>query len=698
LEKDESISVDGRLDEPAWQRTQPATDFRQQDPVNGAPATERTEVRVMFDRDRLFMGVICYDSTPDGIIGNQMQRDQPITSDDRFMWTFDTHLDGRTGYFFEVNPAGAMGDGLLPGTGGGLLGGNVNKDWDGIWMARVRRSETGWTVEVEIPFRTLGFDPGLPGWGANFQRTIRRKDEEVLWTGYARNEGLRRMSNAGLLAGITDVSQGFGLDVTPYIVADYTEAPGRGLPVKKDATGGVDFFYNITPQLKANLTVNTDFAETEIDQRRVNLTRFPLFFPEKREFFLDGATLFDFAREPDNSVMPFFSRRIGLDDNGRPQRIDAGIKLTGQIGLHDIGFFQARTASSPDVRGEDFTVLRAKRRFLRQSYAGVLYTRRDRRDAAAESTSHTFGADFLLATSQFRGRQNVEFSGFYVQNSDVLRRDDNAAFGFRLDYPNDRWSGSLSYRELQKNYNPAVGFVQRNGYRRWNPVWGFFPRPNQHPWIRQFSFQSALEVISDSGSNQLLTRKIELTLFRMETHSGESIAFQAEPATEYLDQDFRISRGITLPRGNRYNFTRYVVQARTANRRMFAVTSQLGLGTFYSGRRREFTTELGIRPSRGMVAITNVEWNRVELPEGNFSISLIRTVVRKQFNPWVSLANHLQYDTVSRVIGWQFRLRWILRPGNDLYVVYAQNWLDDFGNRITLDRTAATKLSYTHRF
>ena len=372
LASGEGIEVDGRLDEAAWERVIPATDFLQEDPNNGAPATERTEVRFLFSENSLFMGIICFDSEPDAVRGNTMQRDAALSADDRFMWAFDTSLDGRSGYFFEVNPNGAMGDGTLLMS---VNTGSTERAWDGIWNARVQKTGMGWTIEVEIPFRTLNFDPNAPAWGVNFQRTVRRKNEERLWTGHERNQGLLRMINAGLLEGITEVSQGIGLDVQPYVVGNYSAAPGRGVDSTYTGDVGVDFIYSVTPQLKANFTINTDFAQTEVDQRQVNLTRFPLFFPERRDFFLEGSNFFDFSREFGNDVVPFFSRRIGLVE-GRPQRINYGAKITGKVGSNDIGMLQVSTAAEADRIGEDFTVLRGKRRFLQQSFVGMMYTRR----------------------------------------------------------------------------------------------------------------------------------------------------------------------------------------------------------------------------------------------------------------------------------------------------------------------------------
>src|ERR1051326_1452561 len=311
LEPDEHIAIDGHLSEDAWTRGQVATDFRQQDPENGEPATEQTEVRVVYNSKRIVIGVRCRDSEPSHLFGNQMQRDQTLDADDRFMLAIDTYSDGRSGYYFEINVAGAMGDGLvLPGTGI-----NVNRSWDGIWLAHVQRDDQGWTAEIEIPLNTINFNVRDTSWGINFQRTIRRKAEETMWSGCARNQGLTYMTAAGRLDGLYGLTQGIGIDIVPYLNANTSAAPGRGSTssVQKMATGG-DIIYNPTPGLRGNVSINTDFAETEVDQRQVNLTRFPLLFPEKRAFFLEGASLFDFGRDPINPLYPFFSRRIGLDN------------------------------------------------------------------------------------------------------------------------------------------------------------------------------------------------------------------------------------------------------------------------------------------------------------------------------------------------------------------------------------------------
>ncbi|HUF75057.1 MAG TPA: DUF5916 domain-containing protein [Longimicrobiales bacterium] len=697
LDDGEGIELDGILDEPVWQRAQPATDFIQQDPVFGGAPTERTEVRVVYTAESLYMGVTNFDSEPDRLLGNTMKRDEFLGGDDRFMWTMDTFFDQQTGYFFEMNPSGLMADALM------IAGGGNERAWDGIWDAQVRRSEIGWTIEIEIPFRTLSFDPEAPAWGINFQRTIRRKNEENLWTGHERNQGLRRMTNAGLLLGIRDVSQGRGLDVKPYAVATTFDAPGATPPLGRetDADVGVDLFYSITPDLKANLTVNTDFAQTEVDQRLVNLTRFPLRYPEKRDFFLDGAPFFSFASE---GVEPFFSRRIGLTA-GIPQQVDGGTKLTGRAGAQDIGFLHVRTGeegpdAAPTAFGEDFTVLRLKRRILTQSFIGTFASRRAARgDASSPDDLYTAGADFRLATSNFHGSDQLSLQGFFLWNTDVTGAGDNLGLGARLDYPNDPWSGVLGFTEIQANHSPSIGFTPRRGYRRYYPRVAYGPRPNNHPLIRQLQFGVDTDIYTDMG-NRVVTRNFAVTALGVSFQSQESLQLSLISNHERLERDFAVSEGVVLPAGASYDFWRYRLDASTANRRVVSVGGGVEIGGFFSGDREEYRLSVGLRPRPGVRVDFQNEWNVVELPEGDFETSVHRLVADTQFSPWIYLVNTAQYDTVSDILGWQFRLRWIVNPGNDLYVVYTHNWLDDpvLDRFATQDRQAAAKLVYTYRW
>ena len=730
----ESVVIDGAPDESAWEKATPATDFRQRDPNNGAPATERTEVRVILDKDRLILGVTLFDSEPDKLLGNQMQRDEPFGSDDRFLFSIDSFNNGRTGYFFEINPSGAMGDGLITGpTGGGGggggggrggggggfggggfgggFGGGMNKSWDGIWLARVRRTSIGWTAEIEVPFKTLNFDPNTTEWGANFQRTVKRKNEESLWTGWLRDEGLTRMSNAGKVTGLSNITQGLGLDLKPYLVGTGGSAPGLGRPATTgNAQVGLDAFYNVTPALKANFTVNTDFAETEVDQRRTNLTRFPLFFPEKREFFLDGANYFSFGA---GGVSPFFSRRIGLN-RGEAQPILYGGKLVGQVGQQDVAVLQMSTREDNvtlddapvRLRGEDFTVARVQRRFGTQSSAGVIYTRRAARDSIVD-TRHTVGADLALATPTFLGDKTFDSDIWFLHTTRPEFLDDDGtlppsggtnAYGFRASLGKDPWRTSIDFREYQAAYDAAVGFTQRRDYRRWSPNANWNPRLDNHPFIRGFEFSVGGEVNLDLD-NQLVDRNIRMKPFEVEFHSGDRLELQAFNQTEDLREDFEISDGVILPAGQHSQWTRYQVTYRASSRRMVSGSVEYSFGPFWDGDRKETQLNLNVRPRPGVNLQVAAEFNDVVLPAGAFTTRLYRIDARTQFSPWISLSNNVQYDSDSGSVGWQVRFRWIQKPGSDVFFIWTQNWLDDaLAGFQPLDRRAAAKIVKTFRF
>lgn len=743
---DLEITLDGRIDEDVWQAATPITDFTQQEPVEGARPSEETEIRVVFDDDHMYIGVIIYDD-PSGILAFQRERDAGLNTDDRFMWILDTFRDGRTGYFFEINAAGLMGDGVITGGGGGgggggfggggFGGGGTNKAWDGIWEARTFIRPDGWSAEIQIPFRTLNFNPNQTEWGINFQRTIRRKNEEILWRGFRRTEGLRSPVYAGVLTGLSGMSQGVGLEAVPSAVANWRNVPTNTDPTTYPSDISLDLNYSVTSSLRASVSVNTDFAEVESDQRRVNLTRFPQRFPEQRDFFLEGSGVFSFASSSGPS--PFYSRRIGLNA-GQQIPLQFGTRLTGQAGPFELGFYQIGTgrtdyldsgSSLVTIPREDFTVARVKRRLFEQSAIGAIYTRRGTANdptGFSPLDQHTAGVDLDLKTRGFLGNKNLEAEAFVVWNSNPLISSDTeyqdfsfrdlSAHGVRLEFPNDVWSGHVSYRQFGEAYNPALGFVTRRNFRRLEPRIGWSPRTPSISWLRKvdFSMQFREQVSLDEtfpgrdahllrGVGGVEERQWEFNLLGMDFESGDGFDVQATRTYEYLEAEYEPSDGIAVLPGD-YDIWEYRVNGRTTGRRRVSLFGGFTWGGFWDGSRQQYGGRISFRPNPGVTLSTNIQYNDVQLPNGNFTAALYEIETDWNPSPWVSITNQLQYDDQSELVGLFARLRWIVKPGNDVYLVYSHNWtysaldmLDPDNRTLTrLSRGASIKMNYTYRF
>jgi len=728
------ITLDGQLDESVWQDATPISDFTQQEPVEGTQPSEKTEIRVIFDGDNLYIGAIIYDD-PDAILAFQRERDAGLGTDDRFMWILDTFLDGRTGYFFEINAAGLMGDGVMGGGGGGGRGGGgggINKAWDGIWEAQTFIRPDGWSAEIQIPFRTLNFNPEQSEWGINFQRTIRRRNEEILWRGYERSQGLFNPIFAGRLTGLSDLSQGLGLEAVPSTVANWRNTPGS-VPTAADPGAkantfptdvSLDLNYSLTSSLRASLSLNTDFAEVESDQRRVNLTRFAIRFPEQRNFFLEGSGVFSFA--PNGGPAPFYSRAIGISD-GQQVPIHYGTRLTGQSGPFELGFYHIGTGqldyfdSDADVNAtiprENFTVATVKRQLFEQSALGVIYTRRSTASnplGFAPVDRHTAGVDLDLKTRYFLGEKNLTVSGFLVANSNPLRAGDpdRAEFGFgdlsswgaRVGYPNDVWDGHLSYRVFGDGFDPAVGFVTRNNFRRVNSRVEWSPRVPSVSWLRALNFETQLSTQDAIDTGILEEREWQFKVLGLSFESGDGIEFNANQRFEFLDESFEVIDGIAVAPGE-YSNWEYRVGGRSSGRRRVSLNGSLSESGFWDGDRRQTEARVTFRPNPGVSLSTNFEYNSVDLSSGSFTASLYEVSGDWNPSPWVSITNQVQYDDQSELVGLFARMRWIVKPGNDVYLVYSHNWqyvhlLASPNERdlITLSRGASFKVNYTYRF
>jgi hypothetical protein len=686
----ERIRIDGRMDEPSWKSAAPIEDLIQVLPKEGESPSERTEIRVLVDSEALYFGITCYDRTPAGIISTQLTRDADLEVDDNISVVLDPFFDQRNGFFFTINPAGARADGQISNSAE-----FTSLDWDGIWNAHARITSEGWLAEIVIPFKTLRFKPNQSVWGLNIQRIIKKNNETNRWSGARRDIWISNLAEAGQLEGIPNVRQGMGLDIRPY-----------GLVARKEGNdwsvdGGFDISKNLAPNLNASLTVNTDFAETEVDARQVNLTRFDLFYPEKRAFFLEGAGVFDTATSggtPFPDLIPFFSRRIGLmeqDGVSTEVPIIAGGKITGRQSRYNIGLMDVQTDGIDDIglKSQNLLAARVSRDFWRQSYVGGIFTRGNPEGTGENSL---IGADARFATSTFRGDKNLSLNLYLFRTEDEFSNTSDYAGGFSLEYPNDRWFGIIGWKQLGENFNPALGFAPRTGMRKANGMFMFRPRPEK-AGIRQITFHVFPELITDLD-NRIDNWRFDISPFEAEFNSGDIFELSLTPQFERLPFPFEISPGIIVPPGS-YQFTRYGASFESATKRFWVVNFDADFGNFYDGTRRDLELELTLKPSHHLLLGFRAERADVNLRQGKFFSQLFALQVDYNFSPNVSWANLVQYDNESRILGFQTRFRWILKPGNDLFLVLNRGWERTFDHDYisSFDR-GTVKLQYTFRF
>ena len=696
------IVIDGSLDEAPWHQAPKIGDLIQREPEAGAQPTEKTEVTLLYDKDNLYIGVMCYDSEPHRVLASQMVRDADLNADDRLSIVLDTFRDQSNAFHFATNPAGALVDGLV------FANGETNDDWDAIWIVRTEQTDEGWSAEFSIPFKTLSFPSGETVWGFNISRTIQRKLEENRWTGARFQTEFFQISEAGEITNLEGLGQGVGLDIRPFLAQSWRHrgASGDDTVVGKP---GLDLFYNITPSLKLSVTANTDFGETEVDARQINLTRFSIFFPEKRSFFLQDAGVFNFATTgidppggiPDSGaeVFPFFSRKIGLV-GGQEVPIDYGAKLTGKVGRTEVGMLDVRTREVSNVDASNLFVGRVKQNFLEQSYVGALFTAGN---PASRLSSNTMGVDIRLATSDFLGNdRNMVFNAYGLKSNNAGVSENNSSYGFGAQYPNDKFAAQILWREIQQNFDPAVGFVQRGNVRMLRLGGSFNPRPKQSTGIQQMQHDVFYTRFTRLDNGLLETSNLYVTMVDWHLNSGDSLhsLFDANVTYERLFEPFEISTGVVLPAGE-YRFTPWRIMFMTAQKRRLHGRVGFNFGNFWSGTAKMVETVLTYKlPPRFLISL-NTHQTFASLPQGDFIARILSSQIDYAVSPFLSFSNVIQFDNRSENLGLQSRVRWTIDPGNDLFFVFGQGWVRDIDRGYDFrrqDSKLATKVQYTFRF
>ena len=696
------IVIDGSLDEAPWRQAPKIGDLIQRIPEAGAEPTEKTEVTLLYDKDNLYIGVMCYDSEPQRVLASEMARDASLRADDRLEIVLDTFRDHSNAFYFSTNPAGALVDGLV------FANGETNNDWDAIWIVRTEQTDDGWSAEFAIPFKTLNFPAGETVWGFNISRTIQRKLEENRWTGARFQTQFFQISEAGEITNLEGLEQGTGLDVRPFVAGRWLHrgADGDGTAAGKP---GLDLFYNITPSLKLSVTANTDFGETEVDARQINLTRFSIFFPEKRSFFLQDAGVFNFATTgidppggiPDTgaAVFPFFSRKIGLL-GGQEVPINYGAILTGKVGRTEIGMLDVRTREVSNVDAMNLFAGRIKQNFLEQSYVGAIVTGGN---PASRLSSSTIGVDMRLATSNFLGSgRNMVFNAYGLRSNNQGISENNSSFGFGAQYPNDKIDAQIQWREIQENFDPAVGFVQRSDVRMLRVAGSFNPRPKQSTGIQQMQHDVFYTRFTRLDNGLVETSNLYVTLVDWHLNSGDSLhsLFDANVTYERLFEPFEISPGVVLPAGE-YRFTPWRIFFTSAQKRRIQGSIGFNFGNFWSGTAKVIQTGLSYKFPPYFSISLNTNQTFASLPQGSFIARIYSSRVDYAASPFLSVSSLIQFDNRSENLGLQSRVRWTIEPGNDVFFIFGQGWVQDLERGYDFrrqDSRLAMKFQYTIRF
>ena len=697
----DTLTADGRLDEAAWGRAAVAAAFTQKNPSPGEPVSERTEFQVVMTEDTLFVAVRAYDREPEKIIAREMQRDGSLFRDDGLVLLLDTFHDHRNAYFFETNPNGARTDALISDEGR-----QRNFEWDGIWRVGSRRTVEGWVAEFAIPFSTLRFDPALDTWGLNIRRVVRRRNETAFWAPIDLEANVFRVSRYGHLTGLRAPEPGLNLQLKPFVTGGAVD-PARG-DTETDAEVGLDVKWGVTRNLAIDLTYNTDFAEVEADDLEINLTRFSLFFPEKREFFLENSGIFAFGPGAPELDL-FFSRRIGISRQGEQVPVRWGARLTGRAGNWNLGFLDAETEEATDSESGDripktnWLAARLQRNLGTRSTVGVLVTQKDEAGSFGEGDNLAVGLDFNLNPSD-----RLNLNGFWALTDDDREPDEEDPLDPTPEEPGEwaagaevEWSGAIwevegGFQEIQDAFDPAAGFVLRRGIRRYTGELSYEPRP-ENPKIRNFDFGFEAEFITRLD-NSLESLEVEAQVFGISLESADDFRVFAEYREEDLDKPFEIRPGIVIPAG-RYEFHNALVVLDSDSSRRFSAELATRFGEFFDGDRLGTDLTLRFRPNRFFRSESTWSRNDIDLPGGSFATDLVRQRLAVAFSPDLSLNGFLQYSDASEQLNLNLRFNWIYRPGADLFLVYNQVWdAPSLGDLASAERQLILKFTYLFAF
>ncbi|MBK8976413.1 MAG: carbohydrate binding family 9 domain-containing protein [Planctomycetes bacterium] len=687
----DAIRIDARLDEPAWQRAEPIGELVQVVPIEGAEPAVATEVRIAFDAETVYVALRCFDD-PARVRGRLMERDAVLDPDDRVELWFDTFHDRRFAYWFQIGAGGSKGDALLSDAGR-----RFNKSWDGIWYGRARRTPDGWQAELGLPMKTLAFDPDGAVWGFNLRRLRKEDESESRWAAATNAYRFFDLAAGGELTGLGGLHQGIGLDVTPYakVAAAGDRSQDSGTSVRGDF--GADLSYRITPSLNLRLTYDTDFAETEVDARQVNLTRFPLFFPEQRDFFLEDAGLFEFGNPSRaQDTIPFFSRRIGRNDDGTPRPIVAGARLTGRVGDWNVGLLQTVVDRQEEQAAEGLGVLRVSRNVGAESSVGMIFASGD---PSGDGYASTQGVDFALRDSELFGRgQFAALWGYYLDSTADEGGGDGASYGLEGELRTRDWLHSAYLQAVDDEFDPRLGFVQRRGIRRYRWNTSYTWRPNDGSLVRRIDWRVS-PIVTNDARDGLDSWALPWRWFQVTLDTEDYLRFETHRIFERIDEPFTLRSGAAIAAGD-YLMTRHFATLSLSDQRPLSGQISLEAGDFYDGSIVRLGFDGQLVASRFWQLAFGIDDVHVDVDSGRFDTQVYEGRLDLTFDPTVSLRNLVQYDTDSESLSVQSRLRVILEPGSELFVVGLAGWQPgvDGGGLAPGTQDVTLKVFYTVRF
>ena len=692
--------IDGILNEDVWALAEPITDFHQIRPGDGTATSEPTEVRIVYTKDAIYIAAKMDDSDPELIASPTLRHGQGLGPDDRLIVILDPFNTRRTGYRFETNLNGVRHDALYTSVD------SFSGDWSTIWDVKTSTYENGWIAEIEIPFKSLPMDPNTEEWGFNFGRGIRRRNEEMAWVSFNRSFN---PSIAGTLSGMRDLDQGIGLDIVPSFSVNQQKK--YALDTDGDNINpSLDTFYRLTPSLNAALTINTDFSATEVDNRQVNLDRFNLFFPEKRDFFLNDSDLFQFGNignvgnsadsdSAQQNARPYFSRKIGIGPGGTPVDVEYGGRISGRVGRWNIGTLAIQQDGLGTIDPSTLFISRVSANVLAESNVGFILTDGD---PTSNLDNTVTGVDFRYLNTRLASGMALEGDAWYMQSDTQGLEGDDASWGFGIRTPNNQGLNTgFNFKEVQDNFNPAMGFVNNSGIRDYlaNVGYTHFFEPGSLIQQAQFGFDGQRVHFIDGG---LQTEKLRFTFLEGSTRNRDSFRLRASVNKEIIRAPFTVysepgSQIVIQP--GRYEFNRRGFRMQTANQRPVSLFLGSGWGGFYNGDRKNVSTNIRFQGKKFIVT-AGYEWNDISLPQGNFTTRLVTLNTQYAFTSnmyWVSLA---QYDNVSEILGINTRLQWIPEAGQEAFIVLNYNMedknKDNEFNALSAD--LSIKFKYTFRY